>query len=104
MALCEALGVTIQNFSEDEKGGCAFLGSGANGRVFRLSNGAAIKVVVGPKSCEVKQEFNLMVKYQEQNDIQPCDRELFPQWNCWFSELRWISSRSNLRQDYSSSI
>ena len=67
-ALCEALEVTILDLSASEN--TAFLGAGANGRVFKLSSGAVIKIVVGKKSDKVEREYVLMVRYQKQKEIQ----------------------------------
>ena len=63
-ALCEALDVNIEELpvSEQAPEQCAFLGAGANGRVFRLSNGAAMKVVVGPMSDGVEKEYLMMLR------------------------------------------
>jgi hypothetical protein len=69
-ALCEKLGVTVMDLSESEQGQSAFLGAGANGRVFKLNSGAVIKVVVGRKSDDVEKEYLLMLQYQNRNDIQ----------------------------------
>ena len=72
-AFCVALGVTIRDFffsADDEGEETAFLGSGANGRVFRLSCGAAIKIVLGKKSKEVEKRYKLMLMCQKQDKIQ----------------------------------
>ena len=69
-ALCEALDVTILDFSASEREERpAFLGAGANGRVFKLSSGEVIKVVVGRRSDEVEKEYLLMLQYQKREDI-----------------------------------
>jgi len=68
--LCEQLDVTIVDFSASEQEQTAFLGTGANGRVFKLTSGAVLKVVVGPKSDAVEKEYMLMLQYQKRNDIQ----------------------------------
>ena len=71
-ALCGALGVAIRDFSvADEGEETAFLGSGANGRVFRLRCGAALKIVLGKKSNEVEKEYKLMLECQKKDKIQP---------------------------------
>eukprot|EP01038_Epipyxis_sp_PR26KG_P011740 gene11740-15710_t len=68
--LCEKLGVTIVDLSASEQEQTAFLGAGANGRVFKLTSGAVLKVVVGQKSDDVEKEYLLMLQYQKRNDIQ----------------------------------
>jgi len=73
-ALCGALGVAIRDFSaadDDDGEETAFLGSGANGRVFRLRCGAALKIVLGKKSNEVEKEYKLMLECQKKDKIQP---------------------------------
>ena len=67
-ALCEAMDVTILDLSASENS--AFLGAGANGRVFKLSSGEVIKIVVGKKSDKVEREYLLMLQYQKREDIQ----------------------------------
>jgi hypothetical protein len=67
--LCEALDVTILDLSASENSS-AFLGVGANGRVFKLSSGRVIKIVAGEKTDKVEREYVLMLQYQKQEDIQ----------------------------------
>lgn len=62
--------MTITDFSASEQKQSAFLGAGANGRVFKLSSGAVIKMVVGRRSDEVEKEYRLMQQYQARADIQ----------------------------------
>ena len=64
-ALCEELGVTIVDYSSSEQDLSAWLGTGANGRVFRLNGGQVIKIVVGRKSNEVEKEYLLMLQYHK---------------------------------------
>jgi hypothetical protein len=59
-ALCNALNVEISDFSNSGRKESAFLGCGANGRVFKLVNGQVLKVVVGNRSKEVEKEYLLM--------------------------------------------
>jgi hypothetical protein len=61
-ALCDLLNETVIDFSGTQRKGSAWVGSGANGRVFRLQSGKVIKVVVGAKSGEVELEFKSMVR------------------------------------------
>ena len=68
--LCEQLDVTIIDFSASDQKQTACLGSGASGRVFKLTNGAALKVVVGKKSDEVEKEYLSMLQYQKRDGIQ----------------------------------
>jgi serine/threonine protein kinase len=91
-SLCDNLNVTIEDYSsrqeqekeqeheqeqeqEQEKNQkqeqiqSSFLGAGANGRVFKLSNDKVIKIVIGKKSNEVEKEYTIMLKYQETNDL-----------------------------------
>lgn len=68
--LCEKLSVSVVDFSETEQEETAFLGAGANGRVFKLTSGAALKVVVGRKSDDVEKEYLLMLQYKKRHDIQ----------------------------------
>ncbi len=65
--------MAIRDFSTaaDEGEETAFLGSGANGRVFRLHCGAALKIVLGQKSKEVEKEYKLMLECQKKDKIQP---------------------------------
>ena len=69
-ALCSDLSVSIEDCSTSEQNKSALLGTGANGRVFRLTYGTAMKVVVGQKSDEVEKEYALMLQYQDRADIQ----------------------------------
>lgn len=62
-ALCEELGVSIMDYSNSEEDLCAWLGTGANGRVFQLRGGRVIKIVLGRKSDEVEKEYLLMLKH-----------------------------------------
>eukprot|EP00981_Chlorochromonas_danica_P013835 scaffold6913_cov169-Ochromonas_danica.AAC.1 len=64
-ALCEELGVTIVDYSNSEQDISAWLGTGANGRVFRLNGGQVIKIVVGRKSDEVEKEYLLMLQHHK---------------------------------------
>eukprot|EP01033_Poteriospumella_lacustris_P016329 gene16329-11668_t len=52
-SLCGALGVSIVDYSNTAEDLSAWLGTGANGRVFRLANDQVIKVVVGRRSEEI---------------------------------------------------
>jgi hypothetical protein len=67
--LCEKLRVDIADFSLSDHKQSAFLGAGANGRVFKLSNGHVIKIVVGHKSDDVEKEYLLMRQYGGRADI-----------------------------------
>jgi hypothetical protein len=67
--LCEKLDVTIVDLSASEQEQSAFLGAGANGRVFKLTSGEVLKVVVGRKSGDVEKEYQLMLQYQKRNNI-----------------------------------
>ena len=69
-ALCTALGVTIVDYTAGDQKQCAFIGAGANGRVFRLTSGAVIKVVIGRRSDELEKEFLLMLQCQNRIDVQ----------------------------------
>ena len=69
-ALCDVLNVTIEDFSGSNQKQSAFLGAGANGRVFKLTGGAVMKIVLGKRSKEVGREFQLMKQYQDRIDIQ----------------------------------
>eukprot|EP01031_Cornospumella_fuschlensis_P023701 gene23701-28718_t len=69
-ALCEKLNVTVMDLTDSEQGQSAFLGTGANGRVFKLTSGAVLKVVVGRKSDEVEREYLLMLQYRKRIDVQ----------------------------------
>jgi hypothetical protein len=51
-ALCEKLGVSIVYYSNSEVDLSAWLGTGANGRVFRLTNHQVIMTVVGREMSE----------------------------------------------------
>ena len=51
---------TVTDYSVSPRQGSAWVGSGANGRVFRLQSGKVIKVVVGKRSEEVEREYNSM--------------------------------------------
>eukprot|EP01039_Chlorochromonas_danica_P006611 gene6615-7304_t len=62
-ALCKELGVSIVDYSNSEEDLSAWLGTGANGRVFRLINGQVIKIVLGLKSDEVEKEYLLMQQH-----------------------------------------
>jgi hypothetical protein len=64
-ALCEELGVTIVDYSNSEQDLSAWLGTGANGRVFRLNGGQVIKIVVGRKSDDVEKEYLLMLEHHK---------------------------------------
>jgi hypothetical protein len=68
-ALCDELGVTIVDYSESEQDLSAWLGTGANGRVFRLIGGQVIKIVVGRKSDEVEKEYLLMLQHHKWDAI-----------------------------------
>ena len=59
-ALCDMLEETVIDFSGTPGQVSAWVGSGANGRVFRLQSGKVIKVVVGKRSEEVEREYNSM--------------------------------------------
>ena len=59
-AICERLHESVVDFSGSEDGP-AWLGSGANGRVFKLESGKVIKVVVGEHSQDVEKEFKTML-------------------------------------------
>jgi hypothetical protein len=59
-ALCDMLKETVIDFSGIPGQGSAWVGSGANGRVFRLQSRKVIKVVVGKRSEEVEREYNSM--------------------------------------------
>ena len=65
-ALCHAMGESIPDLSQ-RYDICACLGSGANGRVFKLSHKSEVlKIVVGKKkSREVEDEYSLMLHYQQ---------------------------------------
>ncbi len=60
IALCDMLEETVIDFSATPRQVSAWVGSGANGRVFRLQSGKVIKVVVGKRSEEVEREYNSM--------------------------------------------
>jgi hypothetical protein len=64
-AMCEQLGVAIEDYSyiKSPLKRCALLGTGANGRVFKLNNQQVIKIVVGEKSDKVEQEYKLMLSH-----------------------------------------
>ncbi len=64
-ALCEQLGVSIVDYSRSEESLSAWLGSGSNGRVFRLENGQVMKIVVGLRSEEVEKEYLLMLRHHK---------------------------------------
>ncbi len=68
-ALCEKLGVTIMDYSNLEEYGSAWLGTGANGRAFRLIGGQVVKIVLGEKSDEVEKEYRYMLGYCRSKDI-----------------------------------
>jgi hypothetical protein len=68
-ALCNALGVTIVDYTETKQNLTAWLGTGANGRVFRLSNGQVIKIIVGLKGNDPEKEYLFMLKLQKQEDV-----------------------------------
>lgn len=71
-ALCGMLHETVMDFTFDWKSSPAWLGSGANGRVFRLEGGKVIKVVVGKKSEQVHHEFNAMVRCLQDAKTKEC--------------------------------
>ena len=58
--LCAQLDVAIVDFSASDQEQTAFLGARANGRVFKLTNGAVLKVVVGRKSDDVLEYQKLL--------------------------------------------
>ena len=68
-ALCNDLNVTIVDYTASNLKQSAFLGAGANGRVFKLTNGAVIKIVVGNESGEVEKEYIHMEHYQNNPEI-----------------------------------
>ena len=79
--LCDALGVTILDLSSSpptKEGQTAFLGSGANGRVFKLSSGPVIKIVVGRKADNVEKEYKMMLKYLTDPAYQQIQSLVFP--------------------------
>lgn len=67
--LCHALNVTIVDYTNTENDQSAWLGTGANGRVFRLTNGQVIKVVLGARSNEVEEEYLMMLKCCQSADM-----------------------------------
>lgn len=55
--------MTIVDYSNTDQHLSAWLGTGANGRVFRLKGGQVIKIVVGRQSDKVEEEYLLMLQY-----------------------------------------
>jgi hypothetical protein len=70
-ALCAVLGTAIEDCSSCAEKGSSFLGCGANGRVFKLTSGAVIKVVIGPRSDDVEKEYALMLQCQKLEAVRP---------------------------------
>ena len=68
-ALCMRLGVNIVDYSNTEDKLSAWLGTGANGRVFRLIDDKVLKIVVGRNSDKVEREFNVMVSLYNRDDV-----------------------------------
>ena len=65
------MSVTIVDYSniEEEYEACALLGTGANGRIFKLDNNQVIKVVIGNNSNFVEKEYNIMLNCQNREEI-----------------------------------
>lgn len=61
--------MSIIDYPNSEEVCSAWLGTGANGRVFRLTNGQVIKIVVSPKSDEVEKEYALMLHCYRQENV-----------------------------------
>jgi hypothetical protein len=61
-ALCQVLNETVVDCSVDFNLPSAWMGSGANGRVFMLQTGKVIKVVVGKRSKDIEREYKSMTK------------------------------------------
>jgi DNA-binding Xre family transcriptional regulator len=70
-ALCRELEVTIVDLTATTQGQSALLGAGAHGRVFMLTNGRSIKIVVGKNSHKVEKEYKLMIQCLERVDVNP---------------------------------
>lgn len=79
-ALCNQLHVSIVDYSTTSFSTtnttstttavkCAWLGAGANGRIFELTDGTVMKVVIGKRSQMVEREYLLMLKYFLQRDV-----------------------------------
>ena len=60
-AICDDMHVKIMDCSVSVNE-TAWLGTGANGRVFKLTNGQILKIVVGNKSDDVETEYNSMMQ------------------------------------------
>jgi hypothetical protein len=70
-AMCERFNVTILDMSASEHEQSAFLGAGANGRVFKLNTNQVMKVVVGQSRIyNVEVEYRKMLTYLECDGIQ----------------------------------
>lgn len=64
--------MTIVDLTATTQGQSALLGAGAHGRVFMLTNGRSIKIVVGKNdSDEVEKEYKLMIQCLERVDVNP---------------------------------
>ena len=68
-ALSRELEVEVLDRSGTETRESAWLGSGANGRVFELVDGRVLKVVVGSKSDETQQEYLIMLELQRNDAV-----------------------------------